>query len=169
MGAVTIREADADDAEAIAEVHVVSWRWAYRGLLPGDLLDGLSVDEREQMWREAVAADPGSVLIAADGQDILGFASVGPSRDDDALPSTGELLSLYLVERAAGTGVGARLLTEAELALRKRGFDRASLWVLGTNARARRFYDRQGWTWDGTESTHQVQCANLPIVRYTKG
>ena len=107
-------------------------------------------------------------LIAVDGHDILGFASVGPSRDDDSLPDTGELLSLYLVERAAGTGVGARLLTEAEPRLRTRGFDRASLWVLGTNARARRFYEREGWTWDGTESAHQVQCANLPIVHYAK-
>ena len=42
---VTVRDATVDDARAIAEVHVASWRWAYRGQLPDDLLDGLSVDD----------------------------------------------------------------------------------------------------------------------------
>ena len=43
---VVIREATPDDARAIAEVHVASWRWAYRGDLPAEFLDGLSVDDR---------------------------------------------------------------------------------------------------------------------------
>jgi len=42
-----IRPATPEDARAIAEVHVASWRYAYRGLLPDDVLDRLSVEERE--------------------------------------------------------------------------------------------------------------------------
>ena len=34
---VVIREATPDDARAIAEVHVASWRWAYRDDLPADV------------------------------------------------------------------------------------------------------------------------------------
>jgi hypothetical protein len=34
------------------------------------------------------------------------------------------------------------------------------------NRLGRGFYERAGWTWDGTTSTHQVQCANLPVIRY---
>jgi RimJ/RimL family protein N-acetyltransferase len=42
------------------------------------------------------------------------------------------------------------------------------LWVLESNQRARRFYERAGWSWEGTRSAHQMQCANLPILRYSR-
>jgi RimJ/RimL family protein N-acetyltransferase len=35
--------------------------------------------------------------------------------------------------------------------LRESGATRASLWCLADNARARRFYERRGWTLDGGE------------------
>ena len=54
---VTVRGATADDARAIAEVHVASWRWAYRGQVPDRILDELSVDEREAIWRAALHND----------------------------------------------------------------------------------------------------------------
>jgi len=57
---VVIREATSDDARAIAEVHMASWRWAYRGDLPAEFLDGLTVDDREREWREWLAAAPGT-------------------------------------------------------------------------------------------------------------
>ncbi len=39
---VTIRQAALDDMSAIAEAHVRSWQWAYRGQLSDNFLDGLS-------------------------------------------------------------------------------------------------------------------------------
>lgn len=39
VAGVTIREARVDDAGPIAEVHVASWRWAYDGLLPSQILE----------------------------------------------------------------------------------------------------------------------------------
>jgi hypothetical protein len=41
-----------------------------------------------------------------------------------------------------------------------------SLWVLETNDLGRRFYERNGWAWDGAVSDHQFECANRPIVSY---
>lgn len=80
---------------------------------------------------------------------------------------TGELYAIYVAEGVAGTGVGRDLLLRSTTALGEEGFERATLWVLETNQRARRFYEREGWAWDGTTSTHLVECSNLPIVRYT--
>ena len=165
MGTVSVRDANEADARAIADVHVESWRWAYRGLLPDDLLAALSVDEREVAWLDAIRSDPGSVLVAV-GPAVVGFAGVGASRDDDAEAGTGELLSLYVTESVVGTGVGAALLAAAQDRLRERGFTSVTLWVLDTNARGLRFYERHGWAWDGTRSSHQAQCAEQPIVRY---
>ena len=164
---VVVRGAEPADARAIAQVHVASWRWAYRGLLPDDLLDGLSVEDREAD-RATWLADPElDAVVAERTGSVVGFASVAASRDADAPSGTGEVLTLYVTLDAAGTGVCRLLLEAAVTALRDRRFHRTTLWVLEANERARRFYERAGWTWDGTRADHQVQCANRPIVRYT--
>ncbi|HEX7247394.1 MAG TPA: GNAT family N-acetyltransferase [Actinomycetota bacterium] len=165
---VTIRDAVVEDARAIAEVHVRSWRWAYRGQLPDETLDALDVAEREARWRDA-ASDPSTiVLVALEGEAVVGFASAGPAGDDAAPPNTAVVYAVYLDEHAAGRGIGRDLLERTVEAMRAAGSQRASLWVLESNARARRFYEREGWTWDGTRSSHQVQCSNMPIVRYMR-
>lgn len=161
-----VRAAVPDDARAVAEVHVASWRWAYRGLLPDDLLDGLSVGDREADWASWLADPALDVVVAERSSRIVGFASGSASRDADALLGTGEVLTLYVTLDAAGTGMGRLLLGAVVAAMRDRGFHRATLWVLEANDRARRFYERAGWTWDGARADHQVRCANRPIVRY---
>jgi L-amino acid N-acyltransferase YncA len=166
---IAIREADPGDAREIAEVHVRSWQAAYRGELPDDYLDGLSVDEREAQWTEWLTADEprAAVLVATDDDGlVVGFTGVGPSRDDDAAAGTGEVRSIYLLPRWFGKGVGRGLFTIANERLRDLGYTRATLWVLATNERSRRFYEKAGWTFDGTEGTHQNECLNMPIKRY---
>lgn len=165
-----VRHAARDDARPIAEVHVASWRHAYRGLLPDDSLEKLSVDEREAQ-RIAWFADPpaGAGVLVADDEEagrVVGFATFGPSRDDDTPAGTGEVPAIYVDPAEIGRGIGRELLAEAENALRAAGFVRATLWVLEANASARRFYEKAGWTWDGAVSTHDFDCANEPVVRY---
>ena len=165
---VSIREAVLDDAPAIAEVHVASWRWAYWGQLPDETLDALDVAEREARWREAIADSSTNVIVAVVDGAIVGFVSAGPTDDDDASPGTAELYAIYLEERAAGQGVGRALLERAVDGMRTAGFSQASLWVLDSNERGRRFYEQAGWAWDGKRSSHQVQCSNMPVVRYAR-
>lgn len=162
----TIRIARTSDAGDIAALHVAAWRWAYRGLLADDVLADLNADEREPVWAELVGDPSVSVLVAERDGALAGFASGCASRDEDAAPGTGEVAAIYLDEDAAGTGLGIALFAGIQDELRTRSFMRASLWVLETNARARRFYEREGWRWDGSRSDHQIQCDRQPIVRY---
>ena len=169
-GDVTIRAATVDDAEAIAEVNVESWRWAYDGLLPASVLDALSIEDRAAEWRSMLAGPvcDVSVATAVDGR-VVGFASIGTTRDDDVPPpTTGELFALYVRPETAGAGIGRLLLQEAESRLRDLGFTRATLWVLETNERGRRFYERHGWSFDGTRGEHRFECGNRPIVRFER-
>jgi GNAT superfamily N-acetyltransferase len=167
--AALIRTARRDDARPIAEVHVASWRHAYRGLLPDDYLDTLSVEDREAS-RLAWFADPppgsGVPVAEDDAGRVVGFATFVPSRDDDAPEGTGEVPAIYLAPAVVGTGIGRELFAETTAALREAGFTRATLWVLEANASARRFYEKAGWSWDGAVSTHMFECANEPVVRY---
>ena len=149
-----LRPATADDLPAIADLHVRAWRWAYQGLMPQDYLDALSVDDRLASWQRTLARPDQRIAIAvapdAPGGPILGFASWGASRDDDATAFTGQLQALYVEQAGLGTGVGRALMTAALDDLRARRFAEVTLWVLAGNQRARRFYERAGLTFEGS-------------------
>jgi GNAT superfamily N-acetyltransferase len=167
-GDFIIRKATAEDARAVAEIHVAGWRWAYKGLVPDGLLDSLSVERREDMWRGGIArAIPGWALFVADRDgEVLGFAGCGPCGDDDAGELTGEVYAIYLQPDVVGTGVGRTLFAQATEHLRAFGFQRATLWVLANNDRTRRFYEIAGWTPDGTEKVQAWNGHELLEVRY---
>ncbi len=141
-----VRAARPEDAPAVAAVQVASWRHAYRGLLTDRYLAGLSEVESTDRWATVIGArSADQVVVVEVGPAVVGYARVGPSRDDDARPDTGELYSLYLDPRRWGTGAGRVLHDGALDVLATSGFTSATLWVLGTNARARAFYHRRGW------------------------
>lgn len=163
-----IREARLEDARTIAEVHVRAWQQAYRGQLPDEYLDGLSVDERERMWRDGVsqAESDWRCWLAEQNGRAVGFCASGLSQDADADRQTAELFAIYLEPDVMGTGVGRELFAYAVADLQIRGFHAATLWVLETNEQAKRFYELAGWKQDGATTTERIDCLNYPTVRY---
>ena len=149
-------------------MHVAGWQAGYSGLLPPQYLAGLSVELRAERWRTILAdAQAASTTLVAelDGA-VTGFASVGPSRDDDAAPSTGELWGIYVDPQCWGTGVGHALHEAALQELRDARATGATLWVLQGNQRAAGFYERHGWTADGATKTDWRDDVRLDEVRY---
>lgn len=168
-----IRPATADDADAIGQLHVRSWQSAYRGTIPQDYLDGLDPAARSRVWRRILAEDDpsrgGTLVAAAEGGGITGFASFGPSRDDDTDPQvTGEVFAIYADPAAWGTGTGSVLMGGAVAALARLGYAEATLWVLDANERARRFYALAGWTEDGGTKTDGSRGFDITEVRYRR-
>lgn len=141
-----IRVASTDDCRAMATVHVASWQAAYAGILAPEFLAGLSIERREEAWRNVLAAGNSELLVACDGSAVLGFASFGPSRDADAPAGRGELWALYVHPRNWSSGAGRELWRAAHARLRARGFSSISLWVLEQNARAIAFYSTAGFS-----------------------
>jgi ribosomal protein S18 acetylase RimI-like enzyme len=165
-----VRPARPQDAGAVARVHVETWRVAYRGELPDDVLDNLSVERRTRLWYERLSepAERSLTLVAEAQRVIVGFASTGDSRDDDADELVGELHALYLDSSYWGRGLGRALQEQAVEQLARDGFTAATLWVLRSNARARAFYERVGWAADGADRTVQLGSVPLHEVRYTR-
>jgi GrpB-like predicted nucleotidyltransferase (UPF0157 family)/ribosomal protein S18 acetylase RimI-like enzyme len=146
---VKIRRARDEDIPQIAEIHVRSWQAAYRTILPDELLDGLSVSERERSWGRSLSGseDRQLTLVAecSDG-DLVGICSVAtPSRDADADALTAEVAALYIDPGHWRQGAGGALFSTALEELDKRRFREVILWVLPENRAALAFYDRFGF------------------------
>jgi GNAT superfamily N-acetyltransferase len=169
---VNVRSAEVGDAAAIARIHTASWQVAYAGQLPDDFLRNISVESREQAWarRLRVADHPGVMLVVEDESVLAGFVALNPSRDGDAKPDTAELQAIYLHPDRWGRGLGQLLHDRAMAALADRGYRDVTLWVLETNARARRFYGKAGWSPDGATKTDTIAdgAVVLDEVRYRK-
>jgi GNAT superfamily N-acetyltransferase len=164
-----VRRATADDAAAIAELHVRAWQWAYRGLIPNEYLDALSdqISRRVEWWREMLGdREKKWTWVAELGDRIVGFADTFASWDEDADPSTAMLGAIYLDEAVVRLGVGSALMERAVANLRDQGFAAVTLWVLDTNERARRFYKALGWQPDGATKTDSRPGFELHEVRY---
>jgi GNAT superfamily N-acetyltransferase len=139
-----------EDAEALADCHRACWREAYGPLVRSDVLAERLADRASWVarWSDRLLREP--ALIARVGDQVVGFARSGPSRDP-AAPADRELHGLYVRQRWHGSGLGQDLL-DAEL-------DRSTgcwLWVLEDNVRARAFYRRNGFAPDGTRKTFQA-------------
>lgn len=164
-----LRPAVLSDAHALAVIHVETWRAAYAGLIPDAVLAGLSIEAREQGWKNRLlrpdSPDHHTFVAELDGR-LVGFASIGPSRDVDRRVDDGELYALYLDHTAWGRGIGRALFAHAIAHLRARGRNAVTLWVLTGNARARRFYEAAGMRADGGVKDEEVGGAALPHVRY---
>lgn len=167
---LAIRPATTADAQAIAELHVRAWQWAYKDLLSADYLAGLSLtlDRRVERFETTIAQMPAHTrtwLIEQAGS-LAGFALTAPSRDSDASPATAEVQAIYLAPEAIGKGIGRTLFAHAVEDLRQRGYQEAILWVLANNQRARTFYEAAGWTPDGAHRTEERPGILLDEVRY---
>lgn len=151
---LTVRDATPADAEGIARVHVHSWQVGYEGIMSREVLGELSIYERGKRWEQILGADAAQTAgtwttVALAGEEIVGFAGGGPSRDEDTA-GEGELYAVYVAPEHWSQGVGSRLMDDAEQRLSRGGHAHATLWVLEDNARGRHFYERCGWRADGT-------------------
>jgi GNAT superfamily N-acetyltransferase len=149
---VVTRWATVTDARAIAAVHIASWHAAYRGLMPDEVLDGLTLDGRERDWLGWLAegGDREHTLVAERDGGIEAFCTLELPSSEAAEPDdVAGIPALYAHPDAFGGGSGPALMDAAIKAIRERGYREAILWMLEGNRRAEAFYERRGWTPDG--------------------
>jgi GNAT superfamily N-acetyltransferase len=124
-------------------------------------------------WAQTIRSEDalrGGTLIATDDHGRpVGFAHIRESRDDDSASArVGEGWAIYLEPAAWGAGFGRALLTAAVGRLTELGYEQATLWVLDSNARARRFYEAAGFHADGAVKDDDSRGFPLREVRYRK-
>ncbi len=160
-----IRRSVETDASDLARVHVAGWRAGYAGLMPGELLDNKSVDAGETMFKKRMAGSDESgerILIAEVDGTTVGFCGYGPGRDEGTSACTGEIMGLYVLRDHWGRGIGSALTEKSLEDLAAAGFDNVFLWVLETNLRTIRFYERGGWQLNDKTRTVTLRGHDLP-------
>jgi ribosomal protein S18 acetylase RimI-like enzyme len=132
------------DAEALAHVHVASWRQTYRGMLPEAFLARMSEADFARRFRRALTRPgPNDVTLLALAHDgPIGYVQGGPSRFGGAAEA--EIATLYVLRAGQGRSVGRGLITGAARALAAQGAASLALSVLRDNVSARGFYERLG-------------------------
>jgi GNAT superfamily N-acetyltransferase len=161
-----VRRAAQADAEAIARVHIASWKTTYAGLVSDDVMARRTAwSVRYPLWVERLAADK-TVFVAEDEAGIFGFAGACamPERPQDyePLPQFDAYLeSLYLLAGRQQAGCGRALLAAVAGDLIARGHRSLGLHVLSTNP-ARAFYEHLGAAFVRDEPAYDdlsCQCA----------
>ena len=115
-------------------------------MLKPEVLDREAESRQQFDWAHAVARPESTAFVAVDGDRIVG---VGESDDEpastDELP---EVQMLYVRPSAWGTGAATQLLRAMMDRIAACGHRSARLSVVEPQTRARRFYEREGWSLD---------------------
>lgn len=126
-----IRPAEPADARRIARVWEAAWRDGHVGHIPDELL----VHRRADSFESRTAAMIDRTHVAEVGGVIVGFVTLN-----------GEEVDQLMVDASArGTGVAAALLADGARRILEAGHAQPWLAVVTGNARARHFYEREGW------------------------
>ncbi|MDQ7730754.1 GNAT family N-acetyltransferase [Halomonas sp. SpR8] len=156
-----------EDARAVAEIHVEAWRAAYRFIVPTDYLNSLSIERREDMWGECIAAGEPELLVAKKAGVVQGWISFGKCRDIGSHNSEAEVWAIYVSPTAWSTGAGRLLWLRAKELMLEQDFKSCSLWVFPQNERAIKFYHSAGFSHDGAAPKNfELGGAQLQEVRF---
>ena len=153
---ITIRRAKAGDEGEIANIHINSWREAYRGLLPQTMLDELPLTfkRRQTMWQKAIQENKSVIYVAQSNYGIIGFACFSETKEE-FFKGYFEVNAIYLLEKFKGKGIGFSLLKHGLQSALALGFSKAFCWVLEDNPTIK-FYEKSGAIYTGQEKLDEI-------------
>jgi GNAT superfamily N-acetyltransferase len=132
---VTLRGALPEDAPTIAEIWHLGWRDGHLGFVSQQLIEA----RHEDSFRTRAAKRVNDTTLAVVQGQIAGFVMVVDN----------EVEQVYVSALHRGEGVADVLMADAEGRIKDAGYSSAWLAVVAGNGRARRFYERRGWSDEG--------------------
>jgi ribosomal protein S18 acetylase RimI-like enzyme len=164
---IEIRKAAVKDSSVLGEIHAKSWKAAYKNIVPDSFLDRFTLEKRQKYFEKALTEEREEDFLVFYDNNPVGLICIGKCRDEDQDARTGEVRGLYILPEYWGKGIGAYALLWGLEELSNRGFEKATLWVLEENIRARNFYEKIGFRYKGYKKDIQIG-KNLTELRYEK-
>jgi GNAT superfamily N-acetyltransferase len=165
LESLVFRDATRDDADRLAAVFAEGFD-SYRSFAPQDWEPPSAADAAENIGKRL--GRPGVwCLLAEHGADVAGFVGMLPATEarnpvDD--PRLAHFWMLFVRAPWWGSGLARRLHAAACATARSRGFTAMRLYTPAQQARARRFYEREGWVLAGRPTPDEE--LGIAIVEY---
>jgi len=133
--------AKTDDFNAISRIYALSWKAAYKNIVPQQFLDELP----ENRWAEVLRNSTYDNFVMLKNGEYIGTSGVCLARDE-TMSGWGEIMSIYLLPEYFGKGFGKPLFDNSISALLDKGYNKIYIWVLEQNIIARKFYEKNGFS-----------------------
>lgn len=135
---MTVKNAAFEDMKQLGHVMAVSFRSAFSGFISQKTLDACAREEGCIALLEGIFREGSIHFLTGENKGFLAWQRTSEG---------GEIVAIHSLPESWGTGLGHALITEG---LNQIGETRVFLWAFEENTRARRFYEKHGFRWDGT-------------------
>ena len=150
-----VRNAEFEDMKRLGHIMSVSFRTAFSAFVTQETMDACTQEDNCVALLEGIFREGKVHFLIGGGSGMLAWQNTG-----DAV----EIIAIHSLPESWGTGLGRAMLTEM---LKQIGGRPVFLWAFKENSRARRFYEKHGFRWDGSERVSQFDDAME--VRYVRG
>jgi len=134
-----IRIASFKDVLSIAEVHVQGWKETYTGMLKQEILDELTVLDKEQLWEEISRSPDHKLFVYTENGIVKGFLDGYLNPENNMA----QILAFYLLAEIQRQGVGRELFQKFYQCALNQGYAFIRLDVFNKNP-SRFFYEKMG-------------------------
>ena len=155
MKNMTVRNGEFEDMALAGHIMSVSFRTAFRDFVSQQTMDACAREENCIALLEGIFREGKVRFLMGESSGMLAWQQTEKGA---------EIIALHTLPESRGTGLGHTLLTEA---LEQAGDQPVFLWAFKENTRARRFYEKHGFSWDGSQRVSEFDGAIE--VRYVKG
>ena len=146
MDNITIRPAVPGDEQVLAHIQTESWKTAFADILPADELERCTnLQKAEKMYHDVLRREGCNMAIEFVAGQPHCIAAWGKNRCDlgDAV---GELICIHSLQDNWAKGYGSAMMHYVFTQLEQQGYESVILWVFEANTRARKFYEKQGFS-----------------------
>lgn len=151
-----IQSARQEDLPLLTRIMVTSFRTAFRDFVSPETLEKNTVEANCLSLLESVYQDSSMHFLTDGCNGMLVWQDQGQQA---------EIIALHTLPESHGTGLGRALLSTA---LGQIGDRPVYLWAFAENTRARRFYEKNGFSWEGSsrvsefDEAEEVLYTNAP-------
>ena len=157
---ITIRKALPEDDYKYTDCFISCLQTAYRDIMSDDFLNNLAAQKEQQIekFRKNLENPNLEIYCIILENKMIGFLTIHKT--------DGEIWAVYLLEEFRSKGYGEEILKFAVEQLKRIGHHKITLWVLALNNGARKFYEKNGFTFDGTKRENANYGKTLVQLRY---
>ena len=145
----TIERAKLGDEGTLAYIQTESWKAGFREILDEQTLQRCTqLDRATSMYRRLLEAGIGNgYLLRVEGSPHC-IAWWDATREKD-MPGYAELICIHSLQNRWRMGYGSKMMEAVLREAAAAAYEKIMLWVFEKNARARRFYEANGFSPNG--------------------